>query len=168
MMFFKKKSKLLKKEEEDEVLIIDIQSRILKIEKTMTVFSRMIFNGDYAGKDKTYGEIHKEFLEMKIKVNTILDNIKEIMILEEEVKDKILINDKLFLNDKYSKINVIEENIKETIAFLESQPSIQELKNTGLEKLKKLLFGISEALAKIKEDNKKLKEAYIAIEEKIL
>jgi hypothetical protein len=90
------------------------------------------------------------------------------MVLEEELKDKIWFNDKQFLNDKYSRINSIEEIIKEIIGILESQPSIQELKEVSLEKLKDLLSRISSDLARIKEDNSKLKETYIAIEEKIL
>mgnify|MGYP001432283732 CR=1 FL=1 len=43
-----------------------------------------------------------------------------------------------FLNDKYARINVIEETIQEIIGILESQPSIQELKTTSLEKLRGL------------------------------
>ncbi len=168
MMFFKRKSRFLKKGEEDEVLTRDVQSRVLKLEKGLESFNRMIYAGDYAGKDKTYAELHKEFLEMKIKVNSLLDNIKEIMVLEEELKDKVLFNDKPFLNDKYARINAIEESIQEIIGILESQPSIQELKTVSLEKLRGSLSRISGDLSSIKEDNNRLKETYTAIEEKIL
>lgn len=168
MIFFKRKSKFLKKEEEDEVLTREVQSRVLKLEKGIESFNRLIYAGDYAGKDKTYAELHKEFLEMKIKVNSLLNNIKEIMVLEEELKDKVLFNDKQFLNDKYSRINSIEECIQEIIGILESQPSIQELKMNSLERLRNLLSRISGDLSSIKIDNQKLRETYTAIEQKIL
>jgi hypothetical protein len=162
-LFKKWKPVMLQSEEDSIKLNKDIFDLLLKCEQDLTQLKTYLNSEKTSMKEAKIADIENNFLNMRVKIDAIRNDMKSIIDVEIQNKDFISFNDDFFIKDKMNRLETISNALDELLELTSEKPAANELKGMADFIYSKINI-LVDAVNNIISDDKHLEGTYSKIQ----
>jgi hypothetical protein len=160
---FKKKPRLYTIQLNDIDIAKEVDRLILRLQKDIDGLQTILSGDNITAKFAKMAELESSFRLIKIKLDAINNDLREIRGIEIQNKDFIYLNDEEYLTDKSSNIERMINILDRLLDLVSERPSASDLREEYLNYIKQNALQIKEAFNNIINDDKQLVNVYSKI-----
>lgn len=137
-----------------------IHELLLKIQSNYEELRKAVQDGNAIEKDAKISKLENKFILLKGKADSIMDKLRLITRKENNMDDILAINDQKYLRDKIDQVKTLSEISREMSQALAHNPSLNDLEESLLDRLKEKINTMIQCVNDIGRDDKQLKQIY--------
>lgn len=164
-LFKKKRSRLYSIQLNDIEISKEISRLISKVGLDIDSLRSILASDNMTAKFAKMAELESSFRLIKIKLEAIDKDLREIRSIEVQNKDFVYLNDEDYLKDKLFNVSRMIEVLDRLLDLVSERPSSSDLRSEYLEYIRSNMGVIEESFNSVVSDDKQLVNVYSKIDE---
>lgn len=160
---FKKKPRLYTIQLNDMDIAKEIDRLMVRLQKDISDLQNILSGDNLTAKFAKMAELESSFRLIKIKLDAINNDLREIKGIEIQNKDFIYLNDEDYLRDKSSNIERMINILDRLLDLVSERPSASDLREEYLDYIKQSVLQVKESFDSVINDDKQLANVYSKI-----
>lgn len=163
--FFDPKTELAEHENATLQYKQKIHELLLKLQGDFQDLKQSVDDDNAMQKDAQVSKLENKFHLLKGKADAMMDKLRLITRTQNKMDDIIAINDDTYLHDKIDNVKTLSDTSREMSQMLAHNPSMNDLKSSGLDQLKNNINMMIQCVNEITQDDKHLRKIYSRLSE---